>query len=78
VGDLGGRPFGVLDLADWQALLSSIQQGAGLLLTVAMVAVGLSTDLRGIRRLGWRPAAVGLLAAGAVGLTGISLIGLLR
>jgi len=74
LGDLGEQPFGFVDPLAWQALIATSQQSAGLLLTVAMAAVGLSTDLRGVRRLGWQPAAVGLLAAGIVGLAGIGLI----
>ena len=77
LGDVGDRAFGLLSQTDWQFAVSGIQQTSTLLLTVAMAAVGLSTNLRGIRGLGLQPAGVGLLAASVVGGVGILLIGAL-
>ncbi len=74
LGDSGDRAFGLMSQADWQFAVSGIQQISTLLLTIAMAAVGLSTNLRGIRGLGLQPAGVGLLAATVVGGAGILLI----
>ena len=51
----------------WQSFLN----GAGIVsawaLAAALVGIGLTTDLRKLRALGWRPLAVGLAAALSVG-----------
>jgi uncharacterized membrane protein YadS len=53
--------------AAWQSFLN----GAGIVsawaLAAALVGIGLTTDLRKLRALGWRPLAVGLAAALSVG-----------
>ena len=74
LGDLGDNAFGFIAPGNWDFLVAGIQQSAGLLLTVAMAAVGLSTNLRGVRGLGLKPAATGLFAAGIVGLVGSLLL----
>ena len=74
VGDLGDRPFGVLDPAVWDEVISIVQQIAELALLLAMAAVGLSTSLRRLRILGIRPLAVGMAAALCVGGVSTALI----
>src|SRR5262249_13209961 len=44
----------------WRSLLSSADRSAGWLLAAAMAAIGLGMELSRIRKLGWRPMAVGL------------------
>jgi uncharacterized integral membrane protein (TIGR00698 family) len=69
VGMAGLRSVGDLLLggAGWSAFLAWSDQLAGWMLTAATAAIGLGTELWRIRRLGWRPLAAGLAAAGAVG-----------
>jgi uncharacterized integral membrane protein (TIGR00698 family) len=67
IGDLGERPFGVMSASSWQTLLDLAQTTSEWALTAAMAAVGLQTRFAGFRALGWRPLALGLLAATLVG-----------
>jgi uncharacterized integral membrane protein (TIGR00698 family) len=69
VGMAGLRSVGDLLLggAGWSAFLAWSDQLAGWMLSAATAAIGLGTELWRIRRLGWRPLAAGLAAAGAVG-----------
>lgn len=60
--------------AAWQSFLN----GAGIVsawaLAAALVGIGLTTDLRKLRALGWRPLAVGLAAALSVGLVSAGIL----
>jgi len=60
--------------AAWQSFLN----GAGIVsawaLASALVGIGLTTDLRKLRALGWRPLAVGLAAALSVGLVSAAIL----
>lgn len=67
VGDMGSRPFGVLEPAAWDGAIIVMQQAAEMALLLAMAGVGLGTSLRRLRVLGMRPLAVGLAAALCVG-----------
>lgn len=71
IGDQGERAFGVLDASAWAQVVAWLRAAAETLLLVAMAAVGLSTAFAGLRRIGWRPFALGLFAAVLVG--GVSL-----
>lgn len=77
IGDLGPRPFGLLDTDTWTAACSLIKSAAEWCLIVAMAAVGLGTSLRRLRRLGWKPFLVGLVAAVLVGCVSILMITLM-
>jgi phosphoglycerate dehydrogenase-like enzyme/uncharacterized membrane protein YadS len=74
VGDLGGRPFGVVDPAGWRSGLALAQRLAEVALLLAMAAVGLGTGLQKLRELGLRPLAVGFAAAACVGTVSAVLI----
>ena len=74
IGDIGPRPFGLLDPAMWRAVIGVVQQAAEVALLLAMAAVGLSTSLRRLRMLGIRPLAVGMAAALCVGGVSVALI----
>lgn len=74
VGDLGARPFGVLDPAVWGAIVAGAQRVAEVALLLAMGAVGLSTSLRRLRVLGVRPLVAGTAAACCVGIVSVVLI----
>jgi len=67
VGDMGERPFGVLEPGQWTAGVSFLKLGAERCLLVAMAGVGLTSMFSSMRRLGVRPFALGLLAALVVG-----------
>ena len=72
VGDLGERPFGVLDPAQWSDVVHFIRNSAESCLLVAMAAVGLTSLFSGIKNIGLRPFLLGLFAAVLIG--GVSLL----
>lgn len=74
VGDLGDRPFAVLDPATWAAFVSFTRSAAEHSLLVAMAAIGLTTMLAGLRQIGLRPFLLGLFAAALVGAVSLTLI----
>jgi len=74
VGDLGDRPFGILDRSFWIQLTDAIRSAAEYCLLVAMAAVGLTSQFAGMRSIGLRPFALGLFAALLIGV--VSLIGI--
>lgn len=74
VGDMGNRPFGLLEPDTWKMVLTQTGTLSTACLTLAMAAVGLGTDFREFRRLGWRPLFVGMCAALSVGVTSYFLI----
>ena len=74
VGDMGERPFGMLDPATWQAIVGHVKEAAELFLAVAMAAVGLGTSIKGLKDIGLRPLGAGLVAAVLVGGVSIALI----
>ena len=78
VGDIGDRPFGLLNADQWKEIVQFIRDAAERCLLVAMAAVGLTSMFAGIRKIGMRPFALGLFAAvliGGVSFTLISLFG---
>jgi uncharacterized membrane protein YadS len=77
VGDLGARPFLMLDRDTWRQFLGSSDTASGWCLATAMAGVGLGTGLARLRILGWRPLCVGLAAAALVGSVSFGLITLL-
>ena len=72
LGDMGERPFGLLDPAQWQSIVHFIREGAERCLLVAMAAVGLTSMFAGIVKIGMRPFVLGLFAAVLIG--GISFV----
>jgi len=52
----------------WRAFLDAAAVTSAWLLAAALVGIGLTTDVRRLRALGWRPLAVGFAAALCVGL----------
>jgi uncharacterized membrane protein YadS len=77
LGDLGARPFLVLDRGVWRGFLAGADITSGWCLATAMAGVGLGTGLAKLRVLGWRPLCVGLAASALVGSAGFGLITLL-
>jgi len=76
VGDASAHPFGILERAQWTAVVAFLQTSAERLLLVAMSAVGLTSMLAGVRRIGAKPFALGLFAALVVGAASLALIAL--
>lgn len=72
LGDLGEKPFGVLEPSQWDIVVQFIRDAAERSLLIAMAAVGLTSMFAGIRSIGMRPFALGLFAALLIG--GISFI----
>lgn len=67
LGDLGERPFGVLDRENWEAVLQFSQRISLACLTVALAAIGLGTSFAQLKELGWKPLAIGFASAFLVG-----------
>lgn len=74
LGDLGDRPFLLLDTVAWKGFLSGADATSGWCLATAMAGVGLGTGLAKLKVLGWRPLCVGLAAAAMVGGASFGLI----
>ncbi len=77
VGDIGERPFGLLDPAQWKSIVAFVKQAANYCLAIAMAAVGLGTSIKGLRAIGPKPLAVGLFSALLVGIVSFALVSLL-
>lgn len=76
LGDLGSRPFGVLEPGQWRVIVELLQVGAERFLLVAMAAVGLTSIFAGLRSIGIRPFLLGLFAAALIGGGSLLLISL--
>lgn len=76
VGDIGDKPFGLLQPGQWQSIVALTRDTASALLLVAMSAVGLTTVFSSIIRIGLRPFLLGLFAAILVGGVNFTLISL--
>jgi len=77
IGDASPRAFGLFDHSFWTSFLDLMNNASTWFLTVVMAAVGLSTGLANLKKLGMRPFMVGLSAAvtvGAVALGAIKLV----
>jgi uncharacterized membrane protein YadS len=77
VGDMGERAFGVLEPAQWKAIVGFVKQVATYCLAIAMAAVGLGTSIKGLRKIGFKPLGVGLFSALLVGVVSYTLVTLL-
>jgi uncharacterized membrane protein YadS len=55
----------------WQNLILTIKDSAKVFLSMAMAAVGLSTNLKDLRSMGYKPFVVGFIAMITVGLISI-------
>jgi len=55
----------------WQGIISNIKDSAKIFLSMAMAAVGLSTNLKDLRSMGYKPFIVGFIAMVTVGLVSI-------
>jgi len=77
LGDVGDRPFGMLDPEQWNSIVGIVKQVATYCLAIAMAAVGLGTSIKGLRAIGLKPLGVGLFSALLVGVVSYALVSLL-
>lgn len=77
VGDMGDSAFGFIDKADWQSIVGTTKEVAEICLAIAMAAVGLGTSIKGLVSIGFKPLAMGLIAALLVGGVSIAMISVL-
>jgi uncharacterized integral membrane protein (TIGR00698 family) len=77
VGDLGGRRLGLLDTAQWHAIIKFGKEAASYCLAIAMAGVGLGTSIKGLRGIGLKPLGLALVSALIVGLISAMLISLI-
>jgi uncharacterized membrane protein YadS len=78
LGDMGSDVSPDFARTIWTPGLQFANHASELLLTVGMAAVGLTVELRGIRRVGWRPFAAGVLAAILIAVVAVLLLQVLR
>ena len=64
----------IWNVDSWDSLRKIVNIWSGNFLAVAMVSVGLGTDLKKLKNMGSRPFFVGLFAAIAVGIVSFALI----
>ena len=55
----------------WQTSITNIKDSAKIFLSMAMAAIGLSTNLKDIKSMGYKPFIVGFIAMVTVGLVSI-------
>lgn len=73
----GNSAFGLLDQSGWEGFYTSLSSfGSTYLLGAAMAGVGLSTNLKMFKGLGFKPFLIGLIAAFSVSLVSFVLISL--
>ncbi len=77
VGDMGDKPFGILEPEQWKAIVGFVKEIANYCLAIAMAAVGLGTSVKGLREIGLKPLGVGLFSALLVGFVSYALISIL-
>ncbi|HNP66034.1 MAG TPA: putative sulfate exporter family transporter [Woeseiaceae bacterium] len=78
VGDIGAKPFGLLEPSQWNTWVAVIRDTAEQCLLLAMAAIGLTSMVAGIVKIGVKPFVLGLFAAlliGGVSFVLISLFG---
>ena len=76
IGDMGDKPFGLLQPEQWTEIVAFLKDSAERCLLVAMSAVGLTSMFAGIIKIGMRPFALGLFAAVLIGGVSFALISL--
>lgn len=74
VGDLGQRPFGLLQVDQWHAFIDMSKHASTYCLGIAMAGVGLGTSIKGIRIIGLKPLGLGLISALIVGAISVLII----
>ena len=69
--NLGDEIFSVNNNSNWNEMIDFIKMLSKIFLTMAMAAIGLSTNLKDIRNMGYKPFIVGFIAMLTVGIVSI-------
>ena len=69
--NLGDEIFSVNNNSNWNEMIDFIKMLSKIFLTMAMAAIGLSTNLKDIRNMGYKPFVVGFIAMLTVGIVSI-------
>ena len=72
--NLGDQIFTISETGIWSSTVENIKNLSRIFLTMAMAAIGLSTNLRDIKKMGYKPLVVGFIAMATVGIVSISSI----
>ena len=72
--NLGDEIFTISETGIWSSTVENIKNLSRIFLTMAMAAIGLSTNLRDIKKMGYKPLVVGFIAMATVGIVSISSI----
>jgi len=72
--NLGDQIFTISETGIWVSTVENIKNLSRIFLTMAMAAIGLSTNLRDIKKMGYKPLVVGFIAMATVGIVSISSI----
>ena len=72
--NLGDQIFTISETGIWLSTVENIKNLSRIFLTMAMAAIGLSTNLRDIKKMGYKPLVVGFIAMATVGIVSISSI----
>ena len=68
IRNLGDQVFTVNFNSNWENIIYIIKFSSKILLTMAMAAIGLSTNLKDIKSMGFKPFVVGFIAMVTVGI----------
>ena len=74
VRNLGDQIFTISETGIWTSTVDNIKNLSRIFLTMAMAAIGLSTNLRDVKKMGYKPFLVGFIAMATVGIVCISSI----
>lgn len=74
IGEIGNRPFGILEPGQWDEIVSTVRQIAEYCLLIAMSAIGATSAFSSIKKIGLKPFMLGLFAATVVGGVALSVI----
>ena len=72
--NLGDQIFTISETGIWSSTVENIKSLSRISLTMAMAAIGLSTNLKDIKKMGYKPLVVGFIAMATVGIVCISAI----
>lgn len=67
LGDIGDKPFGLMEPSLWNDVVAVIRDAAEQCLLLAMAAIGLTSMVAGIIKIGLKPFVLGLFAALLIG-----------
>ena len=70
--NIGDQLFSTIETQEiWQSVITNIKNSAKIFLSMAMAAIGLSTNLKDLKSMGYKPFVVGFIAMITVGLVSV-------